>query len=64
MAERKNQHILGITRACLIDAHMSSTSQGDAILYAVYLMNRVPSSVLKFKTPLEKLSACIIYLQP
>ncbi|RDX86415.1 hypothetical protein CR513_32255, partial [Mucuna pruriens] len=59
MAERKNRHILKITRVCLIDAHMSSTSWGDAIFYAVYLMNRVPSSVLKFKTPLEKLSAYV-----
>ena len=59
VAERKNWHILEITLVCLIDAHMPSTSWGDAILYVVYLMNRVPSSVLQFKTPLEKLSTYV-----
>ncbi|RDY00973.1 hypothetical protein CR513_15775, partial [Mucuna pruriens] len=33
---------------------MSSTSWGDVVLYAVYLMNWVPTGVMKFKTPLEK----------
>ncbi|RDX81633.1 hypothetical protein CR513_37666, partial [Mucuna pruriens] len=47
VAERKNRHILEITRACLIDAHMSSTSWRDVIF------------VLKFKTLLEKLSAYV-----
>ncbi|XP_073265279.1 uncharacterized protein [Populus alba] len=54
--ERKNKHILETTRALLIGAHVPQHYWVDAVTYVVYLINRMPSQVLSFSTPL-KLSA-------
>ena len=59
VAERKNRHILETTRALLIGAHVPSRHWADAVATAVYLLNRMPSKVLNFKTPLQTLSTYV-----
>ena len=53
-AERKNKHILEITRALLFTYNVPKYLWGDALLHAVFLINRVSSKVLSFATPLKK----------
>ena len=52
IAERKNWHILETTRALRIGAHVPSRHWDDAVTTTVYLLNRMPSNVLQFRTPL------------
>ncbi|XP_034919512.1 uncharacterized protein [Populus alba] len=51
--ERKNRHILETARALLLGAHVTNHYWGDAVATAVHLINRMPSKVLEFKTPLQ-----------
>ena len=44
VAERKNHHLLEVTRSLMMAANVSSKFWGDAILIATYLINRVPST--------------------
>ena len=55
-AERKNRHLLEVARSLLLEMHMPKSFWGDAVLSAAYLINRMPSSVLSFQTPLQSLS--------
>ena len=69
VAERKNRHILEVTRSLLIDGNVPSHLWGEAVSSTVYLINRTPSSVLNFRRPLDVLSDhCIlpsmVYLPP
>ncbi|KAL2479639.1 Integrase catalytic domain-containing protein [Abeliophyllum distichum] len=57
--ERKNRHILETSRALLLGAMVPSCHWGDAVATAVYLINRIPSKILHFKTPLQILSTHI-----
>ncbi|CAL2271851.1 unnamed protein product [Prunus armeniaca] len=56
VAEQKNQHLLETARALLIGAHVPRHHWDDAIVTAVHLINRMPSGVLTFKTPLQVLA--------
>jgi transposase InsO family protein len=56
VAERKNRHILEVTRSLLIDGNVPSHLWGEAVNSAVYLINRTPSNVLNFRRPLDVLS--------
>jgi hypothetical protein len=56
LAERKNRHLLEVTRSLMLDTHVPKSYWGDALLIATYLINRMPSRVLDFQTPLEVLS--------
>ncbi|CAL9024197.1 unnamed protein product [Prunus brigantina] len=56
VAERKNRHLLETARALLIGAHVPRHHWDDAIVTAVHLINRMPSGVLTFKTPLQVLA--------
>jgi hypothetical protein len=56
VAERKNRHILETARALLFGAQVPSRHWDDSVTTAVYLLNRMPSKTLDFKTPLQVLS--------
>ncbi|CAL9009279.1 unnamed protein product [Prunus brigantina] len=65
VAERKNRHLLEVVRASLFDAQMPRSFWGEAVCSAVYLINRVPSSVLNFQTPLQALrQLCALHSTP
>jgi len=40
----------------MLDTYVPKSYWGDALLTATYLINRMPSRILDFKTPLEVLS--------
>ena len=56
MAERKNRHILETAQAILLVAHAPKRYWTDVVCTAVYLLNRLPSRVLNFNTPLQTLA--------
>jgi len=51
VAKRKNRHLVETTRTILIHCDFPRRFQGDVILSACYLINRMPSSVLDNKIP-------------
>ncbi|XP_049933224.1 retrovirus-related Pol polyprotein from transposon RE1 isoform X3 [Nymphaea colorata] len=55
VAERKNRQLLNVTRAILFQRNLPKYYWGDAILTSVYLINRMPSRVLKGRTPYSML---------
>ncbi|WVZ90814.1 hypothetical protein U9M48_037076 [Paspalum notatum var. saurae] len=54
-AERKHRHIVEVGLALLAYASMPLKFWDDAFISAVYLINRTPSKVLDYETPLERL---------
>jgi hypothetical protein len=53
VSERKNRHLLDVTRALLISANLPKSFWADAILTSCYLINRLPSRILNNKSPME-----------
>ena len=53
IAERKNRHLLKEARSLLFFANIPKYFSGDAVLTACYLINRLPTKILNFKTPLD-----------
>ena len=49
VAERKNRHLLEVARSLIFSMNVRKLHQGDAILTAAYLINRMPSKVFNFK---------------
>ena len=78
LAERKHRHIVKTGLTLLAHAHMPNTYWVDAFNTAVYLINRLPTRVLNYLSPYEKLfqksptydslrvfgCACFPYLRP
>lgn len=58
IAERKNKHLLEVTRALMFSMNVPKYLWGEAILTATYLINRLPSRVLNFETPLNVFQKC------
>jgi hypothetical protein len=56
ISERKNRHILEVTRSLLFQTNVPKRFWSEAVLTAVHLINRLPSIVLKNKSPLEILN--------
>ena len=56
----KNRHLLEVVRASLIAAKIPISYWGEAITFAAYLINRVPSSSINFQTPLQALTNVIV----
>ncbi|PKU79659.1 Retrovirus-related Pol polyprotein from transposon TNT 1-94 [Dendrobium catenatum] len=57
VAERKNGHLLATTRAFLFHYNTPKSYWGEALLTATYLINRLPSTALGLKSPMETLSS-------
>lgn len=55
MAERKHKHVLEVTRALRFQAEIPIKFWGLCVIAAVYLINRLSSSVLQYKSPYEVL---------
>ena len=53
VAERKNKHLLEVARSLMFTTNVPKYLWGDAILTATFLINRMPTRVLGYKTPLE-----------
>jgi Integrase core domain/GAG-pre-integrase domain len=53
VTERKNRHILEVTRSLLIGMNVPKYLWSEAMLSAVYLINRMPTDILNGKTPLQ-----------
>ena len=60
VAERKNRHLLEVVRASLIEAHMTLFYWGHPLTSAAYLINRVPSNTIDFRTPSQALIEAIV----
>ena len=53
VSERKNRHLLETTRVLLFQNNVPKKFWSDAVLTATYLINRLPSANLNYKSPLE-----------
>ncbi|XP_029129864.1 uncharacterized protein LOC109816369 isoform X2 [Cajanus cajan] len=55
VAERKNRHLLEVTRALLFQMSVPKNYWGEAVLTATYLINRLPTRILNGISPIESL---------
>ncbi|GMI96958.1 hypothetical protein HRI_003365100 [Hibiscus trionum] len=55
VSERKNRHLVAVARALMFTMDVPKYLWGEAVLTACYLINRLPSKVLNFQTPLHTL---------
>lgn len=58
MAERKNKHLLEVTRALSFRMKVPKYLWGEAIFTAAYLINRLPTQILGLNTPLQVFMNC------
>jgi hypothetical protein len=57
--ERKHRHIVKVGLPLLAHAHMPLKYWDDASATAAYLINRTPSKVISYQTPIQKLSGSL-----
>lgn len=55
IVERKHRHLVNVTRALLFQSHLAKSFWSFAVSHSVHIINRLPSLVLKHKTPFELL---------
>ena len=56
VAERKNRIILEMTRSIMLDSKVPKFFWPEAVATSVYLLNRLPTKILKLQTPIFELS--------
>ena len=59
VAERKHPDILNITRALVFQFGLPKVFWNFTVAYSIFLLNRLPSSAIKDKTPFK-----LLYNQP
>nr|KYP62136.1 Retrovirus-related Pol polyprotein from transposon TNT 1-94 [Cajanus cajan] len=59
VAERKNRHLLEVTRALLFQMFVPKNYWGEAVLTATYLINKLPTRILNGISPIESLLSFI-----
>ena len=55
VAERKNRHLLEISRSLLFAMQVLKILWGEAVLTTTYLINRMLLRILEYKAPFEYL---------
>jgi len=55
VVERKHKHLLEVSRALLFQAALPLRFWGEYVLTATHIINRMPTKILKGKTPYEVL---------
>ncbi|MFS7948515.1 putative RNA-directed DNA polymerase [Helianthus anomalus] len=55
VVERKHRHLLEIARALRFEASLPIKFWGECVMTAAYIINRLPSKVIKYKTTYEVL---------
>ena len=55
ISEHKNKHLLEVDRALMFHMNVLTHIWEDAILTSCYLINRMPTRVLNYATPLQTL---------
>jgi hypothetical protein len=53
ISERKNRHIIEMTRCLLLQSYVPKKIWSDAVLTSTYLINRLPTPILQNKSPLD-----------
>ncbi|KAI6684286.1 hypothetical protein NL676_030199 [Syzygium grande] len=64
VAERKNRHLLEVARSLMFAMNVPAQYWSDAILSAAYLINRLPSRILQYRSPIEALTGSHKFLVP
>lgn len=64
VAERKNRHLLEVVRSLMFSMNVPKYLWSEAVLTATYLINRMPSQVLDWKSPYEILNGENKYIVP
>jgi hypothetical protein len=64
LAERKNRHLLEVTRCLMMNMNVPKYLWAEAVMTASYLINRMPTRVLDYKTPIECLTGKTTYVVP
>ena len=59
IAKCKNKHLLEVAQAMMFYMNILKYLWGDAILTVSYLINRMPTKILQYTTPLECLKKSI-----